>query len=269
MIPNPASRPADPAPAPAVVTGRTRPALGHLLASLLVAGLGSFVLVRLWYPSPYDVLAGGLHLLALLVVVDVVLGPALTFVVATPGKKRRTLVLDMAVIAAVQLAALGYGLYTLAIARPVGLVFEVDQFRVVSAADVQLAQLPQAPPGLRELSWTGPRPFAAVKPTDAGELLEAVQLGLGGIDLAMLPKHWRPYDTQRDAVLKAGKPLDALLRERPQAGAAVDALAARAGVEREALRVLPLVSRRSEGWHTLVAGPDARIVGLLPPDAPQ
>jgi hypothetical protein len=247
--------------APAIVHSRLRPAFLHFLGSTLVAGLGSLGLVRLWYPAPYTSLAGGLQLLGLLVGVDVVLGPLLTLVVASPGKRLRVLARDLAVILVVQLAALGYGMYTLAIARPVGLVFEVDHFRVVSIAEIDPATLADAPPALRELSWTGPRTFAAVKPTDPGELLTAIQLGMGGVDLAMIPRHWRDYASQRDAVLARARPVALLQQRYPASAPEIDALAASAGVATDALRFVPLRSRKADDWVSFVAAPDARIVG--------
>ena len=41
----------------------------------------------------------------------------------------------IAVVALIQLVALGYGLWTVFIARPVHLVFEIDRFRVVHAIE--------------------------------------------------------------------------------------------------------------------------------------
>jgi hypothetical protein len=251
---------------PARVRSRLRPALFHLLGSTLVAGLGTFALVRLWYPPPFASLAGGLELLVMIVAIDVLLGPVLTLVVASPGKLVRVLARDLAVILAVQLAALGYGLYTVAIARPIGLVFEVDQMRVVSAAEIDPVLLAEAPPALRTLPWTGPRTFAAVKPTDPKELLAAIQLGAGGVELSMLPRQWRDYASQRGAVLQRSRPVALLLQHHPGARAEVEAIAARAGVGVDALRFLPLRSRKAEKWVTLVPAPDARIVGHLPLD---
>src|SRR5262245_29793319 len=136
---------------PRRVVSRIRPAAYHLLGSTLVAGLGTLLLVWLWYPYPHNRLAGGLQLMAIMLSVDIVLGPVLTLVVAAPGKLVRALARDMAVIVVVQLFALGYGLHVLAAARPIGLVFEVDQMRVVSAADIDPDMLGQAPPALRSL----------------------------------------------------------------------------------------------------------------------
>ncbi len=55
-----------------------------------------------------------------------------------------------------QLAALGYGLHTVYIARPMAMVFEVERFRLVTANNVLVEELPKALPEFRELSLTGP-----------------------------------------------------------------------------------------------------------------
>jgi hypothetical protein len=245
------------------VRSRWAAALWHLLAGTLFLGALTYVLVRLWYPPPYAQLAGGLELLALLITVDVVLGPALTAVVASPGKLRRVFVRDLLFIVAVQLAAAGYGIQTLALARPIGLVFEVDQMRLVSAADVPGELLSQAPSELRALSWSGPRLMAAVKPSDPNELAQAIQLGMSGVELSMLPKQWRSYESEREAVLLRSRPIELLLQQHPDALAEVDALAHRAQVPVAALRFLPLRTRRVEGWVSLVAAPEARLVGHI------
>ena len=244
------------------VVSRFRPVSMHLLSSAVVAGLAAFMVVGLWYPYPYSALAGGFELLAILLSVDIVLGPVLTFVAATPGKPLRVLARDMVVIVSTQLLALGYGFHVLAAARPVGLVFEVDQMRVVSAADIDPATLADAPPALRELSWLGPRTFAAVKPTDAKTLLMAIQLGMSGVDLAMLPRQWRPYESQRDAVIAKSRPVSLLQQRYVDATPELESLAREAQVDVAQLRFLPLRSRNATDWVVIVAS-DARVVGCL------
>ena len=58
-----------------------QPAPWHLLASALVAGGCAALVFWLWYPQPYDVLAGGVKLFVLVTSGDVILGPLLTLVV--------------------------------------------------------------------------------------------------------------------------------------------------------------------------------------------
>jgi hypothetical protein len=237
----------------------------HLLASALIAALAAALVFLVWYPSPYSTLAGGTSLFLLIVSVDVIIGPALTAVAASPGKGRAELTRDLAVIVVLQLAAFGYGLYTMALARPVALAFEIDRFRVVTAADIEPASLAEAPPGLQTLSWTGPRQIAAVKPTDPAEQMKAMELGLAGFDLWMQPKYWREYGPLADTAWKAARPVPVLLAKYPQLAAEVARIAKDAGQPAHALRFLPLMSRR-ESWVTLVAEPGAKVVGHLPLD---
>jgi hypothetical protein len=251
------------------VVSRWQLALLHLAGSVGVVALITVLLVQLWFPAPYSKLSGGLELLALLLTVDVVLGPVLTAVAASPGKPLRVLARDLLVILSVQLGAFGYGLYTMAAARPVGVVFEVNHLRVISSADIDPDLLRDAPADMRQLSWTGPHVFASVKPTDGKQLLEAIDYGLAGVDLAMLPKHWRPYASVQAEVSKVAAPAARLLAEHPRATAEVQRLARLAGVPVDQLRVLPIRAPKADDWVALVAPIDARIIGLLDPKAAQ
>lgn len=244
---------------------RLRAASLHLLASALIAALAAALVFLVWYPSPFSTLAGGTSLFLLIVSVDVVMGPALTAVAASPGKGRAELTRDLAVIVVLQLAAFGYGLYTMALARPVALAFEIDRFRVVTAADIEPTSLAEAPEALRELPWTGPRLIAAVKPSDPAERMKALELGLAGFDLSLQPKYWREYGPLADTAWKAAKPVPVLLAKYPEMAGEVARIAQEAGQPAQALRFLPLMSR-NESWVTVVAEPGAKVVGYLPVD---
>lgn len=241
---------------------RIKAALLHLAGSAAVAAIAWWLVFRLWYPPPLSDLAGGSALFVLLVSVDVVIGPALTAVVANPNKPKRELARDLAVILALQLGAFGYGIHAMALARPVALVFEIDLFRVVTAADIEESSLTSAEPGLRQLSWTGPATLAAVKPDSADEQLRTIELALNGIPLSNLPSQWRPYAPKAAAAWSAAKPLSALLARRPTLVDQADAISRKAGVAVSELRTLPLLSRRAE-WTVVLANPGARVVGFL------
>ena len=81
----------------------------HLLASsaALSTILGGLYLG--WYRWPGWVLTDVVRVVMVMVCVDVVLGPSLTFIIAGSTKPRRVLTRDIAIIVAVQLCALGYG----------------------------------------------------------------------------------------------------------------------------------------------------------------
>lgn len=241
---------------------RFRATVIHLAGSAGVAALAWWLVSAIWYPEPLAALAGGTALFVILVSVDVIIGPALTAVVANPRKGRRALVRDLSVILALQLSAFGYGMYTMAAARPVALAFEIDLFRVVSAAEVDTQTLSKAPASLRSLSWTGPATLAAVKPADPAEQFRTIELGLAGIPLAALPEHWREYAPLAAKAWAVSTPVSDLLSKGLVTPAEVDRLAAKAGVALSALRAVPLLARRAEGL-VLLAAPDARIAGII------
>ncbi|MDH4053624.1 MAG: pilus assembly protein [Rubrivivax sp.] len=191
-------------------TGRLPAFLAHLAISLVVAALVAALIFGVWYPGPFRQLAGGTHLFVLIAAVDVTLGPLLTLVVFDRRKRRRELVTDLSVIALLQAAALSYGVWTMAVARPVHLVFEVDLFRVVTAADLDDESLAAAPAALRALPWTGPTVIGVTKPQAADELLESMLAGAAGVQLAMLPKQWVPYEQVRAQAIARSSPLAAL-----------------------------------------------------------
>ncbi|HEY2559733.1 MAG TPA: TfpX/TfpZ family type IV pilin accessory protein [Caldimonas sp.] len=246
-------------------TRRARAAGIHLFASGCVAALVALVVFGLWYPPPYSTIAAGTTLFALLISVDVVLGPALTAIAADPGKAIGAFRRDLAVIVFLQLAGLTYGLYSIALARPVYLAFEVDRMRVVTAADIDPATLLEAPPQFRALPWTGPRLIAAVRPTDPDEVLRSIDLALGGIDISMTPKQWRDVETQREAMLRVSRPATDLEAKYPSAESDLAKLATRSARPLQALRFLPVLGRHSS-TVVVIAPPDASIVGFLPYD---
>ena len=128
----------------------------HLVISLVIAALAAALVFYVWYPSPYGQLSGGRELFLILISVDVILGPLITLFIFNRAKPLRELRRDLAVVALIQLSALGYGMWTVFVARPVHLVFEVDRFRVVHAIDVPAELLDPTPAGIDALPITGP-----------------------------------------------------------------------------------------------------------------
>ncbi len=222
---------------------RARAAGIHLLISALVAALAAALVFGVWYPGAYRVLSGGRELFLLIASVDVVLGPLLTFAVFNLKKGWPHLRRDLAVIGAIQLAALGYGLHTVYVARPVAMVFEVDRLRVVSAHDVYEPDLPKALPAYRELPLTGPWLLAARTPKPGDEQNEALFKSLEGPDIGMRPLFWQPYAESAPAVLARARPLEVLLTKYPQQAAAIRERLAELKIDAAGARFLPLMAR--------------------------
>ena len=165
----------------------------HLLISVLIALASAGMVFGLWYAAPYQQLLDVGHIYLLVLAVDVVCGPLLTLVLASPKKSRRERWLDFSLIGLIQLAALAYGMHSVWVARPVALVFEADRLVVVTANEVNTDALPKAPPGLRQLPWTGVLQAGTRKATSNEEFMRNVELGLAGISTAVQPDWWLPW----------------------------------------------------------------------------
>lgn len=188
---------------------RLKAFLLHLAASVLIALLALLLVFNLWYPTPLHEALGVTHIFLLLLLIDVILGPLLTLLVFKVGKK--TLIMDLAIIAALQLAALGYGLWTVAEGRPAWIVYNADRFDVVTVVDIDTRQLGEAHAQYRNAPWTGPRWVGATRPDDIEQrnsiIFEAVQ---GGYDLAQRPNLYQPLAEMTQAIRQRAQPLDKL-----------------------------------------------------------
>ena len=182
----------------------------HLVISFIVTLVVWVFVVRRWFPDPYDQLAGGVSLLFLMFSVDVICGPLLTLVIYNPQKKTKELMLDIGLVASVQLAALAYGLYSIAGARPVVLAFEVDRFVAVPAAGVDMNNIKNAPEYLQKLSWSGPVLIGTRTPKDAAEQLSSMEYSLQGLEISARPDWWVSYEESRQQVVKRMKKFEEL-----------------------------------------------------------
>ena len=234
----------------------------HLLFSLVLAALAAWLVLQIWFPYPHRYLAGGMHLFWIMVGVDVVCGPLLTAVLFNPEKSRRELSLDLSLVALVQLCALGYGLYSITLARPVVQAFEADRFVVVSANEVDKAQLPMAPQGMQALSWAGPRLTGTRQPINGDETLKSIEMSLQGLEPSARPGWWQPYEKSIYEVQKHMKPLATLRTVRKaDAQQAIDKAVQASGLPIDKLFYLPLVSKKNlDSWIALLDA-NAKIVG--------
>lgn len=106
----------------------------HLAISLILV-LSTYVVIHfLWYPAPLFKATDAGKILVMILIVDLILGPLLTLVVYKKHKK--TLKMDLTIIALIQLSALSYGLYSVYEARPVFIAYVVDRFDLVRANDI-------------------------------------------------------------------------------------------------------------------------------------
>ncbi|MEN9544162.1 MAG: fimbrial assembly protein [Pseudomonadota bacterium] len=243
---------------------RLRAALVHLLLSVLVAASASALVFGVWYPKPFGEISGGRELFTLLISVDIVIGPLLTFAVFNRRKPRHELVRDLSVIAALQIAALGYGLYTTAQARPAVLAMEGQRLVAVRPIDLEDGDLARASEGLRVLPWFGMLHVGTERP--AGEsVLEAVEIAMAGRDYGKRPEAWRPEAVFREQAIKYAAPLAELRKQYPDRSDELDAAVAATGRPAEQLGYLPLMARKTS-WVVLIDRQSGEIAGYAPFD---
>lgn len=238
----------------------------HFGLSVAIAAGAALLVFGLWYPYPYREISGGRELFRLVVVVDVILGPLITLAIFNRRKPARELALDLGLVVAIQLAALAYGLWTVAVARPVHLVFEFDRFRIVHAIDVPDELLDRKPPQVAALPWSGPRPLAVREFRDADEKFNATVAALQGLPLAARPDLWQPYEEARARVIGAARPAEQLKRRFPAQAAAVDAALGQAGRDASRAVYLPMIGR-NQAWTVFLDPQTADVITFLSLDS--
>ena len=223
---------------------RWKAAAIHLSISFLIGLLVLALLFLVWYPQPYFDAAGGQHLIIVLLGVDLVLGPLLTLILFTSGKKG--MLFDLWMIGIFQTSALIYGLVVIAEARPVFIVAAVDRFDLVSAADIDPLDLAEGKePRFRTLSWTGPRLIGAQLPPRGKERTELMFHGPGGKDVQHFPKYYVDYESAAQRLLEHAKPVAALRKAHPDAGPVLDQWLSESGRKESDVVWVPIVARKS------------------------
>lgn len=239
----------------------------HLGISLAIAGLAALLVFGVWYPYPYREISGGRELFLIVISVDVILGPLITLVIFNRAKPVRELRRDLAIVVLIQLAALGYGLWTVFVARPVHLVFEIDRFRVVHAIDVDETLLARKPAEVQAMPLWGPTMLSVRPFRDANESMEATMAALQGLDLGARPDLWEPWQAGKSRMLQAARPVGQLKARFPARAAEIDAaLRDTRAAQAASLVYLPMTGRKSF-WTAFVDPATAEVVGFMPLDS--
>jgi hypothetical protein len=237
----------------------------HLGLSLCIAALAGLLVFGVWYPYPYREISGGRELFFLVVSVDVILGPLITLAIFNRAKPWASLKRDLAVVALLQLGALGYGLWTVSVARPVHLVFEKDRFRVVHAIEVDPALLPKVAAGVAAMPWTGPGLLSLRDYKSDKEKSDVMFEELAGNPVGARPDFWQPYDPAKVDVLQRAQPVVALKTRIPAQAQAIDRVLKDAGRTADNTVYLPLVGR-SLFWTVFLDPVTAQPVAYMPLD---
>jgi len=195
-------------------------ALGaHLSISIVLVSIALALMLCRWFPAPLFATDGGGVGLKLLLLVDLVLGPLLTFVVFNPDKARRLMALDLGVIAALQLTAYGAGLWSIHSVRVQAVAFHQGQFHAVSAERYKDQTI--APESWDALGTHAPYLVTVREPKDGDEAGGVMAFGFtAGLEPHELQFLYVPLDAASRtqgltlAALKSAQPAVATAAER-------------------------------------------------------
>jgi hypothetical protein len=170
----------------------------HLLGSATALTLILGLLYVGWYHWPGWYLADATTVVLVMIGVDVVVGPLLTFVIANQNKPRRELKRDIGIIVAVQLVAMIYGSASLWNGRPLYYAFSQNALSLVQAYDIDDEQLKlgrEKNPEFAPHWYSIPRWISAPLPEDPTarqKILAAV--AQAGDDVVSMPRYYSPWD---------------------------------------------------------------------------
>lgn len=234
----------------------------HLSINAVVALLAAALIYGVWYPRPYSQAAGAGTLVLLLLGVDLVLGPLLTLVVFKAGKKG--LNFDLTAIAVMQACAFLYGLHVVAAARPAFIVGVIDRFVLVTANELDQADLDKATdPEFRSVPWTGPRLVGAQLPPDPKLRTDILFSGLAGKDLEKFPQYYVSYSAIAPTLLSHAVSLDAFESKHSNSATEINGwLQANPSHSAVDVLALPLLARK-QSLTVLIQGSGGAILDVL------
>ncbi|GFE83335.1 fimb protein [Steroidobacter agaridevorans] len=243
-----------------------RALLLHFLVTAAVAAVAAAVIFFVWFPDPFQAMMGGTKLFLLISACDLALGPLISLVIYNSKKSRRELITDYSIVGAVQLAALVYGVLSIADARPVYVAFVGTRFEVVAASDLTDENLQAGRDPYRTRPKWGPELIATQMPTDVKERNDLLFSALAGKDIQAQPRYYVPYETAKEELKRRAQPMEALYKHHPEAKQLVQA--AKLAVPESELRWLPIQGRGF--WTVLLdanGGPPLAYLPLDPYDS--
>jgi hypothetical protein len=227
---------------------KIRASLIHFSMSLIFLSFIFFICIYFWYPKPFFKISGLDKIILLIIIIDLILGPLLTFIIFKKGKP--SLKIDLTTIFAIQIAALLYGVSTIYQAHPLYIAYAVDRFSPIDASEVQPAKARYAELKLSKLS--SPVIVYVKKPSDPSELSRVTLETLSGkADLDARPEYYEPLDQNIIKIFDNSIKIDFLLKKQIYKNKIDNFLKNHGGTIND-YAFLPLIGRDQDviwAWH--------------------
>lgn len=203
----------------------------HFSLSFMVLFSFLSLVYFLWYPSPLLDAEGGFKIVMILVGVDVIVGPLITFIIYKPGKKY--LKLDLTMIVIVQLAAFIYGGAVISSGRPLYVVFDNQKFNIADASSIDLTTLKDK--NLKHQSILSKPVFVISDFSYDGENKSQVMSDLmfSRKKLAFLPKYYIPMASNLNKMMDKGIRYERIIERHPEQKKVINTLLEYASIAQE------------------------------------
>ncbi len=142
---------------------------GHLVLSILIFGSVALFTYFILLPGFLFYSENGSTILTLIGGVDVVLGPLITLIIYKKAKPE--IKMDLSIIAAVQIAALIYGVYSLWSVRPLAVFYGAGEYHVVYHSTFE-EPTPSDISNIRELQQLKTPTYGVLMPEGVASLTE-------------------------------------------------------------------------------------------------
>jgi hypothetical protein len=237
----------------------------HFLITLALSACAAALVFLIWFPAPFAKMLGGTKLFGILLMCDLGLGPLTSFIIYNSKKSRRALLFDYTIVGIVQLGAFIYGLHAVANTRPVFIAFVKDRLDVVSADEIEDADLAQGAAGYRERPRWRPQLVGTQAPQDSQERAKVLFSAMEGKDYSMLPAYYVSYEQNLPQIKARALPVSELERRNSAAKSLLAEAQTQIRVPIEKLVWVPVKHRRGF-WTALLDAETGRPVYWLPLD---
>ena len=200
---------------------KLRAALIHIGISAVIFLVFLYLILVEWYPPPFFTTDGGWNGVLIMVLVDIVLGPTLTFIIFNPRKSRKEILLDLSIVAVIQLGALAWGGYTVYNQRPVAVVEWEGVLKPLTieplyAQEKTLADLQQF--------GTGPRPVIRAEPPKTKDEIGTMMELAFNRDIGETQQFWmfRSFKGSLPEIKKRVLDITAVTKSNAEINAALD-----------------------------------------------
>jgi len=133
-----------------------------------------------------------------------IIGPVVMLIIF--DAKKKYIKLDVVIVLLVQLSFMGYGFWSMFVARPAYLAFVENRFYMVRADEIDTKDLASAKDfQFKNIPKLGPVYVGTKEPSDQKIKNDILFGELVGMGLQNLPQYFVPYQSVRQQVIAAGR----------------------------------------------------------------